>query len=313
MAIEKESWIPPADPGRREALGWLTAAPLLAVVALSGCGDEPQAQAVAKPRGDGLSLAVHPFDTPSRLVKRFQPLCDYLAEMIGMPIHVHVAISYEDQIRRIADGSVDLAYMGPTPYLRARDKYMGEFGPVIEPIAGEEEYFSVIVVRKGSDIAELEDLKGRTMAFGSHRSFSSHYMPRALLIKHGITLADLKDYAFLDRHERVALSVLHGDYDAGGINSWVADKYMGQGAGLKVIAVSPPLPPHAIVARVGLAGDIVEKVRRALLEPDEAGKRRLAAFGQPSSFVPVTDSQFDFARQIVAALESEPRCASLPF
>lgn len=304
--------IPPADIGRRKALGWLAIAPLLTAGSISGC-DEPGGQIAVEPKSDGLTLAVHPFETPSLLVERFQPLCDYLAETIGMPIRVHVAISYEDQIRRIAEGSVDLAYMGPTPYLRARDKYMTDPDHVIEPIAGEEEYFSVLLVRKNSEIAQVEDLKGRTMAFGSHRSFSSHYMPRALLMKHGVTLGDLKDYAFLDRHERVALAVLHGDYDAGGVNRWVADKYMDQGAGLRVIAVSPPLPPHAIVARVGLGSEIVEKVRRALLEPNEAGKRRLTAFGQPSSFVPVTDAQFDFARQIVAALESETRCAALPF
>jgi phosphonate transport system substrate-binding protein len=308
----KDHRLPPPVIGRRRAMLWLATTPLLTAAVLSGC-DEQRAQAPVERKSDGLTLAVHPFDTPSRLVERFQPLCDYLGEEIGTPVRVHVAISYEDQIRRIADGSVDLAYMGPTPYLRAHDKYMNDPSRAIEPIAGEEEYYSVFVVRRSSDITRIDDLKGKTVAFGSHRSFSSHYMPRALLMKHGLALGDLKDYAFLDRHERVALAVLHGDYDAGGVNRWVADKYMDQGAGLKVIAVSPPLPPHAIVARVGLGAELVGKVRRALLEPDEAGKRRLAAFGQPSSFVPVTDAQFDFARRIVAALENESRCAALPF
>lgn len=288
---------------------------IAACAMLVGACDEPAPPAAVSapsPAGEALVLAIHPYDTPSRLVARFEPLSRYLSETLGLPVELYVAVSYEDQIRKIAAGEVDLAFMGPTPYLRAHDRYAAPGAAPIIPIAGEEEYFSVVVVRRDSGIETVADLRGRTMAFGSHRSFSSHYMPRAILLKHGVGLGDLKDYAFLERHERVALAVLHGDYDAGGVNREIAAKYLDQDIGLKVVEVSPALPPHAIVARSGLDADLIESIRAALLRPDEATARALAEQGLPR-FVAVSDAQFDFARRIVAALEKECRCVDLPF
>ncbi|MCP5407846.1 MAG: PhnD/SsuA/transferrin family substrate-binding protein [Chromatiaceae bacterium] len=84
--------------------------------------------------------------------------------------------------------------------------------------------------------------------------------------KAGLTLADLKDYAYLGRHERVALAVVHGDFDAGGLREDVARLYLDRG--LRIIAESPLLPPHVIVARPGLAPSVTDALRAALLEPD---------------------------------------------
>jgi phosphonate transport system substrate-binding protein len=143
------------------------------------------------------------------------------------------------------------------------------------------------------------------MAFGAEKSFSSHYVPQAMLLQAGVQISDLKGVAFLDRHERVALAVVHGDYDAGGVRKEIAELYLQRGDGLRIVATSPPLPPHVIVARSDLDYSVIARVRQALLAPDSKG---LASFrtllGEGTRFAPVRDEQFNMARRLLRNLDA---------
>ena len=291
---------------------WLAAGLLLA---LSACDQTaPSATPAASTAADenappALLFAVHPYDNPSRLMARFQPLCDYLTQKLGRPVKLLLAHSYGDEIRQIARGQVDLAYMGPTPYLRAHDNYLKNAKHNVEIIAGEIQngkanYHSVLVVPQSSPVQTVADLKNHTIAFGSPRSFSSYFVPRAMLLNNGVQLSDLKDYEFLGRHERVALAVVHGDFDAGGLRRNIADRYLDRS--LRIIATSPPLPPHVIVARPGLDNAIIDQVRQALLHPGADAADALEAFSMEgrTTFSPVDDQAFDLARDIVHRIET---------
>ncbi|WP_127475010.1 phosphate/phosphite/phosphonate ABC transporter substrate-binding protein [Sulfurivermis fontis] len=289
--------------------------PLLLLLLLAACDRTPQTASgdpAAVPER-ALVFAVYPYDTPTRLVAHFQPLVDYIAARLGRPVEFYIASSYEDHIRRIAGDGADFAYLGPTPYLRAHDGYGAGKAARVQIIAAEDTYFSVIITRADSEIRTLAELRGRTMAFGSHKSFSGHYVPRGMLRKAGVTLADLADFSYLGRHERVALAVLYGDYHAGGVRREIAEQYLAQGSGLRIIAESPPLPPHVIVARPGLDGTTVEAVRRALIEPDAAGRSAIETLQPGRHFIAVDDARYDFARQLVDSLDRDCGCQPLPW
>lgn len=255
----------------------------------------------AAPSGEPLVFVVHPFDTPSRLYQRFRPLCDYLQDAIGQPVNLRVASTYEEQIQHIAEGKADLTYIGPTPYVRARDHYAPVQLLAAEAEGGRAFYQSVIVVRRESPIRSAADIRNRTMAFGADKSFSSFYIPRLMLQNAGVRLTDLKNYAYLGRHERVALAVLHRDFDAGGLRLEIAQKYLDRG--LRIVTTSDPLPPHAIVARPGLPEPIAEAVRKALLHPGEGASAAFRALGEDVSFVPIVDADYDLARKVVRTLQ----------
>ncbi|MEN8174236.1 MAG: PhnD/SsuA/transferrin family substrate-binding protein [Pseudomonadota bacterium] len=69
-------------------------------------------------------FAVHPYDNPSRIESRFQPLCDYLGRRLGRPVALYLAHSYGDQIRRISHGQVDLAYPAADPTYLILNSYI---------------------------------------------------------------------------------------------------------------------------------------------------------------------------------------------
>lgn len=247
-----------------------------------------------------LIFVVHPYDTPSRIYARFRPLTLYLASVLERNVALVIASTYDEQIAMIADGRADLTYIGPTPYVRARDR------AAIRILAGEAEngqafYQSAIVARASSPLATLADLHGKRVAFGAAISMSSTVAPILMLSQAGVKLADLAGHAQLDRHERVALAVLHGDFDAGGLRLDIARQYLPRG--LKILATSQPLPPHLIACSPHLPDALEARARHALLSPDEAGLRALDRLGERIRFVPVDDTHYHSVRRMLQALD----------
>lgn len=267
---------------RRQLLAALAFAPFLAKAAVAGV------------------FVVHPYDTPSRIYARFRPLTIYLGGAIGEPLRLVIARTYEEQIEMIASGQADFAYLGPTPYIRARRLAK------VEILAGEAEggqafYQSALVVRADSPIAKVGDLAGKRVAFGNEISMSSAVAPKLILARAGIRRRDLAEIAHLDRHERVALAVLHGDFDAGGLRLDIAKTYLPRG--LRVLASSQPLPPHVIAASPRLSQEKMKLARLALLHPDASGREAFLALGDAVGFVEIEDAHYNVVRRMERELE----------
>ena len=246
-------------------------------------------------------FVVHPYDTPSRIYARFRPLTLYLGGVLGYPLRLVIARTYDEQIEMIASGRAEFAYLGPTPYVRAR-----ELGPV-QILAGESEggrafYQSALVVRADSPVQKVADLAGKRVAFGAEISMSSAVAPKLILAQAGLNKSHLADVAYLDRHERVALAVLHGDFDAGGLRLDIAKAYLPRG--LRLLATSQPLPPHVIAAAPRIAPDEAQRVAHALLQPDATGREAIRALGPGIGFAPVEDAHFFAVRRMIHALDN---------
>lgn len=246
-------------------------------------------------------FVVHPYDTPSRVYTRFRPLTLYLGGILGRPLRLVIARTYDEQIDMIATGRADFAYIGPTPYVRARDRGR------VAILAGETEggqafYQSALVVRADSPIEKVADLVGKRVAFGAEISMSSAVAPKLILAQAGVKRTDLADIAHLDRHERVALAVLHGDFDAGGLRLDIAKSYLPRG--LRILAISQPLPPHIIAASPRVSPEAAKQVRLALLHPDAVGQEALRMLGSGAGFVEMDDTHFVAVRSMLRALDN---------
>jgi phosphonate transport system substrate-binding protein len=234
------------------------------------------------------------------MYKNFLPLTRYLSEKTGLQVEIVFAPNYTAHIRNIGTGRVDLGYLGPSPYVKVKD----HFGSIelLAQIKTVDEINNrmVIITRKDSPLARLEDLKGRSFAFGDYQSFGSHFMPGYILLKHGISLNDLRIYDFVRSHDNVVLSVLHGDFDAGGVREDIFNKYRNRN--VRVLAGPFPIPPHVIVVRKDVPMKIREKLRNALFH---LSNRQILKRVNPYAigFAPVHDSDFDFARRVLRVME----------
>lgn len=248
-----------------------------------------------------LIFSTYPFANPTVIYQTLLPLADYLGTQTGTTITVRIASSYSEHIKTVGSGSVDLAFVGPAPYVRIKDKFGG-----IELLArfrmrDDISDKMVIVCRQDAPLRTISDLAGLSFAFGDHQSYGSHYLPRWVLDHSGVPLNRLAMYAFVKSHDNVVLSVLHGDFAAGGARLDVFRKY--EDRPLRVLAGPYLTPPHAIIARAGLQQELKDTLRQALLSLSDP-KVLTAIDPDMLRFDDVSDRDFAQARKIINSLES---------
>ncbi len=215
--------------------------------------------------GGTLLMGVIPLESPAEMHRKFLPLTEYLGRKTGKRIELSVAIDFAQTIRDLADGTTDLAFLTPTTYIEAR-KVCGAVLLVKALRNGVPSMHAVIAARKDRGIIRLEELRGRTFAFGDRMSTTSYLIPRFMLAEAGIGIDDLKSHAFLGHHDDVAKAVLAGEFDAGGLRESTAKAFANQG--LSVIKTSAEIPEFNICVSKDLEGATAGEIKKALLALD---------------------------------------------
>jgi len=195
--------------------------------------------------------------------EKLTPLIRHLEKSSGYRIIFKSGYSYQDTIDRFSDGRFDIGFIGPSPYIRSQQKNPDAL-ELLAQIKNEPKTKSksIIFTKKGSSISNINDLEGKTFAFGSKDSTLSYYVPMNLLLQNNLTKR-LEKYHFLGKHDRVAQYVIMGKYDAGAIKKSVAQRYS---KFIKPIAMSEDFPEFAIVAQKSLDPELKERIKKSLLE-----------------------------------------------
>lgn len=246
-----------------------------------------------------LTLWVHPYLPATELIRKFTPLADYLSQKIGKTIRVKVSESYRSHIERVGEERMDLAYLGPATLVKVIGTYGEKTLLARLEVNGSPYFHGMIIARQDSPINTLNDLKGKTFAFGDPNSTMSHLVPLYMLLEADITVDKFKKTAFLGSHNNVALGVLGGYYDAGGVKEGVYYKYRERG--LKLLATSPPISEHLFVARKDLPQSTITILRQSMLQLKEESILR-SIKSSVTGMVPVKNDDYDYLFSVMRHL-----------
>jgi len=247
-----------------------------------------------------LVLGVHPFKPSTRLFETFTPLTNYLSEKLGQPVSLRIATDYEEQVDAIGRGKIDIAYLGPSLYVKLHDKHGDQALLARQQIGASPVFHGKIFVRADSPVKTLNELAGKRFAFGEPLSTMSHLVPRYMLWQAGVTADQFASYKFVGDHVNVALGVLAGDFDAGAVKEDVFFNYRNRG--LREIATSAPISDHVFVASRKLPEAQVRRLRDILLRmnQDPKGLAALQSITQGvTALVPVQDRDYDSLRVVL--------------
>lgn len=253
---------------------------------------------------DELTLAVLPYLPVKDIMQKFSPLAEYLSEQTGKKVSVKVGGSFQEHINFIGQDKADIAYMGPSPYVEMVNKFGNK--PLLArlEVDGHAEFCSYIFTRQDSGIKTLEDLKGRSFAYGSRKSTMSFVLPHYTLMQAGIVDNDHEEHVFLKTHSNVALAVLAGDYAAGAIKPSVFREF--EPLGLRAIAETERISEHLFITRSDLPDERVQKLRNIFLSISESkqGMEILRSINnQATGMVSVQDSDYDNLRKIMETID----------
>ena len=186
-------------------------------------------------------------------------------------------------------------------------------------------YSTVVFVRSDSDIGNLDELRGRSVAFQNTASTSAYVVPAMQLLERGLPLQILLSpmdrpdprsvgYVFARSELNIATWVHKRLVDAGTISNldWdnprrIPPSYRRD---FRIIDQSPPYPRALEMVRDDLDARIRERLREVLLEAgeDPDAREALLQFFGTTRFLPIdeaTGASLDALRRGVARVRAE--------
>jgi len=272
-----------------------------AALLVSGCGTGEKSG--AQPDPAKLKVALLPDESPSTVIKNNEPLKQYLSKALGKEIEIVVTTDYSSMIEAMRNNQIDVAYFGPLSYVLLKQK-MSDVVPFAAKIEkGSPAYQAVVIANTGSGIKSLQDVRGKTVAYGDQASTSSHLIPKEMLLQSGVKSGQDYKEQFVGAHDAVAMAVQNNNAQAGGLSkpifeALVQRKVIDSGK-VQVIAESKPYPNYPWVMRTSLSPDLQEKIKKVFIGlKDKDVLKPLKAEG----FAPMNDKDYDVIRDMVKVL-----------
>jgi phosphonate transport system substrate-binding protein len=268
----------------------------LAVV-LAGCGSADSQEM--------LRVGLIPNQNPEEVEAQYQPLEDYLSGEIGRDVTVSVPATYNAVVEALVSGELDMAYFGGLTYVQARQR--AEVTPLVtevNPQTGTTKYHSLIITPTDSDITEVEQIEGRTFAFGSVSSTSGSLYPSIMLKKSGIDYrTDLEEVIYTGGHDATAQAVANNRVDAGGLEDRIFYDLVDEGIidenAVRIVAESEPIEGYPWVVRDALPDEDKQALADAYLNMEDP---ELLDLMRAESYERVSADDYDYTEKQARAL-----------
>src|SRR5262245_56496618 len=272
---------------------------------LIACGESGKAVKV-------LRVGFVPAEDAQQVMQNAQPIVEILRRRLEMEVQPFVATDYTGIVEALRVNKLDIAFLTPASYVLATNEAN------IKVILKSERkgipfYYAAIITRADSGIKTLDDLRGKTFAFGDSLSTTGNVIPRKMLKERGIDpVRDFKQVLYSGGHDATVLAVLNGKVDAGATyanspdgndTAWM--RYLKDPEDVKkinAIALYEPIPADNMDISTSLDETIVKKVESVFLElsRDPEGRKMLRELYQIDGFVPAADKDYDSVRRAFA-------------
>jgi phosphonate transport system substrate-binding protein len=234
--------------------------------------------AVFAQAADVLRVSAIPDEAPTELLRKFKPLGAYLEQQLDMQVEFVPVSDYAAVVEALAADRIDMAWLGGFTFVQARLK-TGNAIPLVQ--RAEDEQFTSKIISADPAVHSLQDLKGKTFAFGSVSSTSGSLMPRYFMLQDGINPEQFfSRIAYSGAHDATAAWVQAGKADGGVLNASVWDKLVAAGkvdaTKVKVIATTPPYFDYNWTVRGTLDPVVRDKIQAAFLALDPANPQHKA-------------------------------------
>src|SRR5437899_4654424 len=127
-----------------------------------------------------LRVSAIPDEAPTELQRKFKPLGAYLEKKLGMKVEFTPVTDYAASVEGLINNKLDMVWFGGFTFVQANARSGGKVIPIVQ--REEDEKFQSVFITTNKAINKLQDLKGKTFAFGSESSTSGHLMPRYYLL-----------------------------------------------------------------------------------------------------------------------------------
>jgi phosphonate transport system substrate-binding protein len=242
-----------------------------------------------------LRVSAIPDEAPTELIRKFKPLGEYLEQRLGMPVKFIPVSDYAGVVEAMASDRLDLAWFGGFTFVQAQRK--APMTPLVQ--RAEDQQFTSKFITADPAVKTLQDLKGKTFAFGSVSSTSGSLMPRYFMQQEGIVPEQFfSRVAYSGAHDATVAWVAAGKADAGVLNASVWQKLVDAGkvdtSKVRVISTTPAFYDYNWTVRGDLDPQLAAKIKQAFLDLDPAkpADKAILDLQAASRFVPTSPDNY---------------------
>lgn len=279
----------------------------------------PAAKATEAPKTAGsdlgsaanpIKMAFVPSSDSSKILVSGDKIGKQLEQISGLKFQVSVPTSYAAVVEAMNAGQVDVAWLAPTSYVAAANRYGVELLLTTQRNGSKVYPFSIIVMAD-SPIKTIQDLKGKRIIGADPLSTSGNLYPRAYLTSQGFDLSKDVQWSYSGGHDRSIIALVNGQADA----AVTFGEYKGTPDARDRVKTTIPdvmqktrvllnsqdanflIPNDTVSVRKGLPADLKKKISDALLQlaKTEEGVKELTALyqingldvGDPKDYEPI--------------------------
>lgn len=255
-----------------------------------------------------LRVSAIPDEAPTELQRKFKPLGAYLEQQLGMQVEFVPVSDYAAVVEALASDRLDMAWLGGFTFVQTRLK-TGNAIPLVQ--REQDAKFTSKYITANPTVKSLQDLKGKTFAFGSVSSTSGSLMPRFFMQKDGITPEQFfSRVAYSGAHDATVAWVQAGKVDGGVLNASVWDKLVAAGkvdtSKVVVLGTTPPYYDYNWTVRGNLDPALSAKIKAAFLalDPAKPADKLILDLQAASRFIPTQAENY-------SGIEAAARAAGL--
>ncbi|MCX8030851.1 MAG: phosphate/phosphite/phosphonate ABC transporter substrate-binding protein [Thermodesulfovibrionales bacterium] len=251
-------------------------------------------------KGEFIVIGVVAEDSPRIIYEKLYPLKKFISDQIQRHVVIEIAKDFQDLENKIKDDKIHLIIVDPATYCELKWNFRNKIYPIVKPEGGVAETRSVFVTKEGIGIEKIFDSFGKKLALGEEKSSFSYLIPLSMLRDVDISIKDFKSVEMLQKEQRIALSILIGDYDIGAMSEMTAAKYIREG--LKIIRYSEPTPLFLIAYTSALKSEYVDKIKESIIFRSD---KELSKSMGVERFSLAEDRDFDYIRVLIRNLKDK--------
>ena len=239
-------------------------------------------------------MGVFPHLPPRQLEKVFSPMASDLGKAVNQNIILRTNTTFERFSQSLDTQVFDIAFVQPFDYVRIADKY--GYRPLA---ARSEELAAILVVKEGSSLNTLQDLRGMKIALPPAVSAVS-YLIRDLLLENGLDPDKDVTLSHHRSHMSCMQQVLIREADACGTAAPPFRFFQHRmKVKMKIVATSREIP-HALFVIHPRVPDVKKQAirQRIISWSSTRDGKQLLERGRLKPFVQVSDSDYDVIRKM---------------
>ncbi|MCB2182744.1 MAG: phosphate/phosphite/phosphonate ABC transporter substrate-binding protein [Desulfobulbaceae bacterium] len=226
------------------------------------------------PDSSPLKITILPCTDPVKTYKNFHHLAHYLEKKINRDVIIQVPRNHHAFLRIIREHETDFTYQTAHIYIALENSFNRHSSLSALTPDGKRQHKAFLITRSDSSIKNIEDLRGRSILFGSEQSTVKTLASKLLLKNHGIDEEkDLQDYSYGDSCEKNAFNVYLKAFEAGFVCDYSYNSLMSEEdpdwpippGSLKIVAETMSVPTWIFSALNTVEVSTVKAVQAALL------------------------------------------------